>query len=89
MGVPFEIVRTMGKREHTLRYTLGGATHQGTLAQVQDQIDASLRCVQLSRIAFFGQHLGGGILDKTGASEGHFWTPRLGEGGLTAAGAFP
>ena len=66
--LPFEVVRTMGKREHTLRFTLGDSVYEGTLAQVQEQLDMLLRADQLSRVCFFGQHLGGGLLDKTDAS---------------------
>ena len=46
--LPFEVVRTMGKREHTLRFSLGGEVYDGTLAQVQDQLDQTLRAEQLS-----------------------------------------
>ena len=34
VSVPFELMRTMGKREHQLRFTLGATVHEGTLAQV-------------------------------------------------------
>ena len=50
----------MGKREHSLRFEVGGEVHEGTLAQVQAELDARLRCTSLGRVAFFGQHLGGG-----------------------------
>ena len=66
-AVPFEVTRTMGKREHTLRFTVGDTHYNGTLAQVQEQIDNTLRSEQLSRIAFFGQHDGGGLLSKSDA----------------------
>ena len=66
--VPFEVTRTMGKREHTLRFRLGGTVHEGTLAQVQDQLESTLRSSVLGRTAFFGQHAGGGLLDKTDAA---------------------
>ena len=64
--VPFEVVRSMSKRGHVLRFTLGDMLHNGTLAQVQEQVDAVFRTQHLSRIAFFGQHHGGG-----------FWTRRM------------
>ena len=66
--MPFEIKRTMGKREHSLRFILGETLVEGTLAQVQEQMDQLLRSTQLARVAFFGQHLGGGLLDKTDAA---------------------
>ena len=65
--VPFEVVRAMGKREHTLSFTVGGVTHNGTLAQVQQQLDAALRAPQVGRVAFFGQHDSGGLLSKSDA----------------------
>lgn len=112
----------MGRREHTLRFTLGDESFDGTLAQVlnaprpsfpphpmpahlpvparifqapfysseslvthghafsslhlpsplpmqvQEMLDSALRSTQLPRIAFFGQHGGGGLLDKTDAA---------------------
>ena len=36
--------------------------------QVQGQLDASLRADHLGRVCFFGQHMGGGLLDKTDAA---------------------
>lgn len=47
--VPFEVVRTMGRREHTLQFTVGETICNGTLAQVQEQLDAVLRANQLAR----------------------------------------
>lgn len=35
------------------------------LAQVQKVVDDLLRAPQLARSCFFGQHMGGGLLDKT------------------------
>jgi hypothetical protein len=58
----------MGKREHTLSFRLGDTVHEGTLAQVQEQLDAALQSTQLARTIFFGQHGGGGLLDKTDAA---------------------
>ena len=34
--LPFEVTRTMGKREHTLHFRLGKTLHDGTLAQVHE-----------------------------------------------------
>jgi len=67
-ALPFEVTRTMGKREHTLSFRLGDTVHEGTLAQVQEQLDAALQSTQLARTIFFGQHGGGGLLDKTDAA---------------------
>ena len=37
-------------------------------AQVQARVDELLRGCSLARVAFFGQHAGGGLLDKTDAA---------------------
>ena len=54
-AVAFEVVRVMGRREHTLRFTLGSEEYSGTLAQVQAQLDQVLRAEHLGRVCFFGQ----------------------------------
>ena len=54
-AVAFEVVRVMGRREHTLRFTLGSEEYSGTLAQVQSQLDQVLRAEHLGRVCFFGQ----------------------------------
>ena len=54
-AVAFEVVRVMGRREHTLRFTLGCEEYSGTLAQVQAQLDQVLRAEHLGRVCFFGQ----------------------------------
>ena len=54
-AVAFEVVRVMGRREHTLRLTLGSEEYSGTLAQVQSQLDQVLRAEHLGRVCFFGQ----------------------------------
>ena len=51
----FEIVRSMGARAHKLRFTIGDEVHDGTLAQVQEQVEALLCVSALPAIAFFGQ----------------------------------
>ena len=42
--------------------------HEGTLAQVQEQLEESVQSTHLARTIFFGQHGGGGLLDKTDAA---------------------
>ncbi|KOO28335.1 hypothetical protein Ctob_004649 [Chrysochromulina tobinii] len=46
-----------------------GVIHDGSArAVVQEQLDAALQSTQLARTIFFGQHGGGGLLDKTDAA---------------------
>ena len=47
--------------------------HEGTLAQVQAQVEEHLRARHVGTVAFFGQHMGGGLLDKSkGLRDGTF-----------------
>ena len=67
-SIPFEVVRTIGRRDHRVSFRLGETLYDGTLAQVQSAMDEALRVPQLARSCFFGQHMGGGLLDKTDAA---------------------
>lgn len=59
-AVPFEVTRTMSKRQHTLRLVVGETVHEGTLQQVQAKVNEHLRADSLWEVSFFGQHLAGG-----------------------------
>ena len=64
--VKFSVKRTVSRRSSMkLSFIFNGKDDGGGVTDVQKVLESKLRVSQLARVAFFGQHLQGGLLDMT------------------------